>query len=112
MPGRFKPVESDPGKSAPCPSHLIAKAQDRTVLLPLYDDTDGTGDNASYRISGYAAFHVTGYYFSNKYSWNDPCSNPQQCIRGYFTKRVNIADSFDYSPDAPDFGTTYASLTG
>ncbi len=40
----------------------------RTVLLPLFDESGGTGSNAWYRVYGYAAFKLTGYHFGGQYS--------------------------------------------
>lgn len=106
-------ASSDPGKSPSrgCDATLVAQTQGKTVLLPLYDKQTGSGDNGKYHIIGYAAFLITGYYFSNKYSWLNPCGPPDQCVRGYFTKLVSVSDAFTGSPTAPDFGVSQPSLT-
>jgi len=106
-------ASSDPGKSPSrgCDAALVAQTQGQTVLLPLYDKQSGSGNNGKYHIIGYAAFLITGYYFSNKYSWLNPCGPPDQCIRGYFTKFVSVSDAFTGSPTAPDFGVSQPTLT-
>ena len=35
------------------------------VVIPVYDRFTGTGSNASYRIVGFAKFHITCFYFGN-----------------------------------------------
>lgn len=92
----------------------ISTIRDRTILLPLFDSADpdssgGNGNNAWYLVHGYAAFHVTGYYFSGQ-SWNKPCGGRERCIRGYFTTMVSSDPDFEYGPDAPDFGAAAVQL--
>src|SRR5690606_31404212 len=60
---------SDTGASVPsgCSTADFAAAQNRTVLLPLFDDAGDSGSNAWYRLYGYAAFRVTGYHFVGQY---------------------------------------------
>lgn len=104
---------SDPGKSVPnaCSAEDFDDLLDSTLLLPIFDEHGGQGNNAWYRIYGYAAFHVTGYFFSNKYSSPDPpCSQPQQCIEGYFTGFTERVEGFEYGPDAPDLGASAVYL--
>lgn len=105
-------VESDTGNnpSTGCSAALVEQARNQTVLLPLYESAGGTGANAWYDIAGYAAFRITGYNFGGQFKWNEPCKGDERCIAGYFVKRVNVGDSFDSSPTAPDFGTRFASL--
>ena len=40
----------------------------QTVLLPIFDDSGGTGNSAWYRVYGYAAFTITGYDFGGQYN--------------------------------------------
>lgn len=104
---------SDPGKSVPnqCSEKDFQQLLGTTLLLPIFDEHGGQGNNAWYRIYGYAAFHITGYFFSNKYkSPNPPCSQPQQCIEGFFTGFTERVEGFDYGPDAPDLGSAAVYL--
>ena len=96
----------------------ISAIRDRTILLPLFDSSNslnfgGNGANAWYRVYGYAAFHVTGYYFSGQ-SWDGsgsaPCRGNERCIRGYFTTMVHTDPNFDYGPGAPNLGAAAVFL--
>ena len=62
----------------------------KTVLLPIFDAYGGTGNNATYRVYGYAAFRLTGYYFGGRNNSRQPCNGNERCIRGYFTRFVDI----------------------
>lgn len=59
-------------------------------LIPYFDKYDGTGNNAKYRVSGFGAFFVTGYYFSGQFKEKSiitgqfPCGGSNRCIQGYF----------------------------
>lgn len=109
-------MHSDPGNSVPsgCPASDLQAAQNATVLLPLFDQMAGTGSGATYRIYGYAAFRLTGYHFgAQQYNWGTPapCNGNDRCIRGYFVKFVDIAESFEYGAGAPQLGASIVSLT-
>jgi hypothetical protein len=104
---------TEPGSSPPpscSPSDFVA-LQNQTVLLPIFDATGGTGNGAWYRVYGYAAFKITGYYFINSYSWNAGCSGNARCITGYFTRFVDLTEAFQYGPSAPALGASVVSLT-
>jgi Flp pilus assembly protein TadG len=104
---------TDPGNSVPssCSGSDLAAAQGQTVLLPIFDQTSGSGSSATYRIYGYAAFKITGYFFGGQYAWNKPCNGNARCIKGYFTKFAGTLDAFDYGPSAPKFGASAVNLT-
>jgi Flp pilus assembly protein TadG len=105
---------SSPGDSPPsgCSSADFAALQNRTALLPIFDVAGGTGNNAWYRLYGYAAFTITGYYFAGQYSWNSAgCSGNDRCIKGYFTRFVDLSDAFTYSTSAPQLGADVVRLT-
>ncbi|MEQ8841081.1 MAG: pilus assembly protein TadG-related protein [Acidimicrobiales bacterium] len=78
----------------------------QTVLLPIYNDVTGTGQPASYRIEGFAAFHITGIRFPGGPSWRinmstAECKNNQSCIKGYFTEFIFPGE---LGPGESDFG--------
>ncbi|MFP5283981.1 MAG: pilus assembly protein TadG-related protein, partial [Actinomycetes bacterium] len=106
-------LPSDPGNSVPgsCSTGDLGALHNRPVLLPLYDQVTGTGSGVTYRIYGYAAFTITGYHFGGQYSWNKPCQGDDRCIRGYFTRFVDLAESFDYGANAPQLGAAIVSLS-
>jgi Flp pilus assembly protein TadG len=106
-------LDSDPGNSVPssCSTNAVTAVQGQTVLLPIFDSAYSSGSNATYRIYGYAAFVITGYFFGGQYAWNKPCSGNARCIKGYFTKFAGTLDAFDYGPSAPKLGTSVVTLT-
>ena len=106
-------VASDPGNSVPtsCSTSSLAAMQNKTVLLPIFDQAYSSGSNASYRVYGYAAFRITGYHFGGQYSWNAPCGGNDRCIRGYFTRFVDDAETFEFGATAPNLGASLVKLT-
>lgn len=105
-------LESDPGNSPPssCSPADFAKVINQTVLLPVFKEYGGNGSNAYFRVYGYAAFRVTGYYFAGQFDWNSPCGGNERCIRGYFTKMTDRAPTFTYGSGAPQLGAGVISL--
>lgn len=105
-------VASDPGNSAP--SGCLTKFSSlvgSTVLLPIFDSSSGTGSGATYRVYGYAAFQLTGYNFGGQYKVGSPCSGNARCVQGYFTKFVDLSDSFTYGSGTPQLGVSVLKLT-
>ena len=105
---------SDPGRSPTgtgCTADYIAKLQNKTVILPIYDKFGGTGSSAWYRIYSYVAFRLTGYNFGGQYKWNAPCTGNDSCIRGYFTQILAPSDAFTYGAGTPDLGVRLVTLT-
>jgi Flp pilus assembly protein TadG len=106
-------VVSDPGSSVPtgCKVADFSAMQNKVVLLPIFDEYDGSGSNAKYTLYGYAAFKITGYHFGGQYTWNSPCGGNDRCVRGYFVEWVELGNAFTYSPTAPDLGASLVSLS-
>ena len=107
-------LASDPGNSVPssCTDSVISGSLGKTVLLPIFDAYAGTGSNATYRMYGYAAFRLTGYRFGGQNNSNPaPCNGNQRCIRGYFTKFVDISEAFTYGTGGPQLGASIVRLT-
>lgn len=110
-------IASDPGNSISngCEWADLVDARDKVVLLPLFDNSGGEGNNGWFTISGYAAFHIKGYDFTGNggEQWGLPC--PQSintCLRGYFEEYVDSTAAFDYGTDPDyDFGSEVVSLT-
>jgi Flp pilus assembly protein TadG len=83
----------------------------RTVLLPLFEEAGESGSNAWYRVYGYAAFRLTGYHLGGQYSTSPkPCGGNDRCVAGYFTRFVELSDAWNYSPDAPQLGSSILRL--
>jgi Putative Flp pilus-assembly TadE/G-like len=97
--------------SSGCNPANFAALQGKTVILPLFDDYGGSGSQGWYQVYGYAAFKVTGYYFAGQYNWGSPCSGSESCIKGYFTRLVDLGDAFTYRADAPQLGASVVRLT-
>lgn len=109
-------LSSDTGASIPtgCSSADFQKMVGSKVLLPIFDHATGTGNNATYRVYGYAAFKITGYRFPSVSYNATQCESPSRnCVRGYFVEFVDIASAFTYgtTPGAPDLGAEVVRLT-
>ncbi|TDS82309.1 TadE/TadG family type IV pilus assembly protein [Nesterenkonia aurantiaca] len=108
-------VGSDTGNNvpSPCNNAEFQKWLGKTVLLPIFDQTRGTGNSGEYRVFGYAAFTLSGYYFAGQYSHPSPapCGGSERCIRGSFDRFVDLTENFDYSPSGPRMGAAVVALT-
>lgn len=85
-------VGSQPGKSGPpCSMSTIVNT---TILIPVYSVASGQGQNASYAISGFAAFHLTDWSWpgSTGKSGTADCGGCTG-IKGYFTQLVTLDDA-------------------
>ncbi|MEP7053637.1 MAG: Tad domain-containing protein [Actinomycetota bacterium] len=82
------------GNSPPssCSNAIFSALVGTTIQLPIFNDLNGSpGTNGAYRMYGYASFVLTGYQLGGQYKQKDasrgnafPCSNPQNCISGFF----------------------------
>jgi hypothetical protein len=99
-------VASEPGNnpSQGCSTGDFTALRGKTVLLPIFDRSGSTGNNAWYHVYGYAAFTITGYDFAGQYKWNSPCGGNDRCIKGYFVQYVEPSDAFYYDSTAPALG--------
>lgn len=111
---------SDPGNDnlmnkSPCNESMI---QGKEVLLPLFNQVQGTGNNATYTISGFAGFVITGYQLSgSRWPTGFSCPAPPgstggtgnlRCFQGYFTRIVSGGDF----GGGYDFGATAVKMAG
>jgi Flp pilus assembly protein TadG len=130
VPGGFAYLDTDPGACAAttgihgqwfsktgnsvpsvCSESDFSGWLGRTVLLPLFEESGSSGNNAWYRVYGYAAFKLTGYHLGGQYSTNTkPCGGNDRCVAGYFTRFVELSDAWNYSPDAPQLGSSILRL--
>lgn len=106
-------IGSDPGNNitTPCKTKISA-LKGQTILIPVYDGVQGTGQNAEYRIYAFAAFTVTGWSFSG-YRDIDPAASPAcpgncRAIQGYFQEWVSVDSDFDLG--GPDLGGSVVRL--
>jgi Flp pilus assembly protein TadG len=110
-------MTSSPGEAPPagCDVPDFAAMVGQTVLLPIFDEYGLSGSNAWYRVYGYAAFRITGYQFVGQFSTgHKPCgpgtNGNDRCVTGYFTRFVELSDAWNYSPDAPQLGSSILRL--
>jgi Flp pilus assembly protein TadG len=105
---------SSTGNSVPngCSVSDFSSLVGKTVLLPIFDQAGDNGSNAYYHIYGYAAFRLTGYDFVGRYSINAKnCKGNDHCVKGYFTRFVDLSEAFTYSATAPALGASIVTLT-
>lgn len=109
-------AESDPGKSVPsgCKDQ-VDELKGTTAFFPIFEDVYGQGNNATYDITGFAAFKITGWNFPSLDSRDstavEPCGNNINCVQGYFVRFVEFDEGFETSPGAEDFGAYVVALT-
>lgn len=109
-------VVGSTGASAPsdCDSVLVPSLVGDTVLLPLYDDTSGTGSSATYHIYGWAAFKIHGWHFpgnavNNNLPEGPKCVGSCNGLIGEFISFSSLDEGF--TTGGPDLGATVVSLT-
>jgi len=124
-------VKSENGNSQPCDLTVLAGYKGRVVYVPIFDcytptkgdfgTCNSKGPSDWYHIGGYAAFYLTGFYFSSGGKVGDsiypgtanaqPCKNlGDRCISGWFTTGT-LPTTIDTS-DGPDFGTSAVEFAG
>lgn len=108
-------VASDSGNNGPnsCSGFDWSTVMNKTVLIPIFDDYQGTGSNAQYKIKGLAAFKITAICLGP--SAQMP-TNMSQCpsakrIEGNFTNYTDLTGGYTIDPNAPHFGTGVVKLS-
>lgn len=100
--------DSKTGASIPssCSGTDLHSIQDKTVLLPLFDEATGNGSSGKYFIKGFASFHITGYKFPSQTWWSDSdglrCNN--KCIKGYFVEHISLNEALEIGGEQ-EYGT-------
>lgn len=111
-------VGSNPGLSAPnsC-SSVFADLEGKTVLIPIYDGSVGSGgQKGQLHIHSFAAFTVTGWkltgngnsVLNNPDPNAPPCTGNCRAIQGFFTRIVEIGG--DWEIGGPDSGVVVVRL--
>jgi Putative Flp pilus-assembly TadE/G-like len=123
-------VHGDTGVDKPCGDADLLTRVGTIIYIPVFDcDTTTEGDSAHcksahgsgdwYHISGYAAFYLTGYYFSSTKLGGSifppdggaaPCKGNDRCISGWFTSG-SLNTTFD-NTGAPGFGANAVQVAG
>ncbi len=116
-----------PGNSIPCDNTQLRALLGTIVSVPVFDcmtdavvvvtsTTDcrsGNGSHNQYRISGFAAFYLTGWHFSagtqtDIQTGQSPCPGGDRCLTGFFLR--DVVSGAPISP--PPTGTpTYGLLS-
>lgn len=99
-----------------CPAGFAEGLLGETVLVPLYDQTQGTGSNLSYIISRFAAFKITGVktrggteIYLNGQALPPTFTGPARGIQGYFVRYVELSEAFEIG-NGPNYGLMIARL--
>lgn len=109
----------DPGASPAtgCDPVMFEDMIGEVQLIPYFDGYSGTGNNASYHVSGFGAFYVTGYNFGGQFKEPSiidgqlPCNGNSRCIEGYFIGDW-VASGGSAIGGGNDHGVNIVGLTG
>lgn len=109
---------ADPGVSPPssCSVDYLKSLIGQAIHIPVYDAATLNGNNGTYQIKGYAAFVLTGYWFTGQYrepsivTGTNLCSGQDRCIYGFFTEA--LAPSTGTIGTGPSLGVTVVQLSG
>jgi hypothetical protein len=107
-------VITDPGLDTPssCKDFDWTTLQNKTVVVPIFDEFTGTGQNAQYKIKGLAALTITGYCLGSSASWIlDKCPSDKR-VQGQFTIYKDLVGNYSIDPSAPHYGVNTVGLTG
>ncbi len=110
-------VGSDPGNSLASSGcdveDDIVPLLGTTILIPIYDEVQGTGQNGQFHISTFAAFKLTGFKFSGQNTYTDPlapaCRGNCRGLQGFFMNYVSVGDEFELG-DGVNTGLTVVRL--
>lgn len=104
-------LTSSTGNQKPnsCSDAAFQAVLNQVVLVPVFNQYDGSGNNAKYWVYGYAAFKLTGFRYPGVAVNANECGSTN-CIKGYFTQFVNLDDAADFSAKAPDLGAPIVEL--
>ena len=106
-------------RSSTCRSSTACSAVPVTITATT-DCNDGGGSNLYYHTAGYAAFYLTGWYFSSDLQRSiapsnlNPCNGGDRCMAGWFLKDlISEADLATLSAGSPPgFGLTTVQQAG
>jgi hypothetical protein len=115
-------LEGEEGNAVPCDASMFAPLRGTVVYVPVFDClhsspvtitpttdcNDGNGAHAYYHVSNYAAFYLTGWYFSSsdvrsiRPGARAACSGGDRCIEGWFLQDlVPAAQITNPTPGGP-----------
>ena len=107
----------DTGNNLPANCDVVLQPiKDKIVLLPVYTSVVGTGSNAVYDISHWAAFRVMGWKFPSGTAYRNlnyypgiECKGDCNGLIGEFLNYVSLDDRFTIGT-APDNGVAVVSM--
>lgn len=126
--------EGRPGNARPCDPAQFGNLLGKVVYVPIFDClqsapvtitpttdcNDGGGSHLYYHTAGYAAFYLTGWYFSSDLQRSiapsnmAPCNGGDRCMSGWFLKdlisEAELATLSAGSP--PSFGLSTVQQAG
>ena len=110
---------ADPGSSPSngCDPQDLADMMGTVQVIPYFDISTGNGNNASYRVYGYGALYITGYYFAGQYKAKSlvtnsyPCSGSSRCLEGYFLGNWTVPPSGGGGGGGATLGISSLGLT-
>lgn len=104
-----------------CSPDVIEQKLCQTVLIPLYSSSAGSGTNATFTISRFAALKLTGVKTgganSDRYCGGSalppsvPNAGNSKGIQGYFVDYVELGEDFEVG-EGPDGGLVIVRLAG
>lgn len=97
-------------KPSSCSDAAFQAVLNTIVLIPVFNQYAGSGNNAQYWVYGYAAFKLTGYRYPGVEVNASECGS-NNCVKGYFTQFVDLDNVADFSATAPDLGSAIVKLT-
>lgn len=110
-------VSTSTGNSIPNPCDL-STLRNTVVLIPIYNQLTGTGNNITYHIWKFAAFYITGYWAPGRANrvpssaTGRTCSSNQTCLFGWFTSGLQDAAQVDYHLGGSSAGVVTPALAG
>ena len=106
-------VLSDPGNdgSTSCKDFDWTALLSKPVLVPIFEETTGSGSNAMYKIKGLAAFEISGYCFAQDAQWNVTKCPADKQIKGHFTDYVDLSGDYTIDANATHFGVATVKLS-
>ncbi len=109
---------ADPGVSPPssCSATYLKSLIGQVIDVPVYDSATLNGNNGTYNVKGYAAFVLTGYWFTGQYrepsivTGTNYCTGDKRCIYGFFTQ--DLTPTSGTIGTSPYMGVTVIQMSG
>jgi Flp pilus assembly protein TadG len=110
-------VVADPGIGASQCGDAVAARVGSVLYLPVYSEAWGSGSSGTYRVSGFAAFYLSGYNLPAAHpsrvaspSGGHLCQGSDKCLYGWFTQGL-VPGAGALGHGRP-MGATVVAMTG